>query len=589
SDFARDRQTRSPMVYVGANDGMLHGFYATTGEEAFAYVPNKLLDIREEKILGTEKVYPHANPVDQLATPLYTHKYFVDSTPVAEDVFIKPSDLAPRQWRTVLMGGLGAGGKGYYLVDVTDPGALFASESAATNAVLWEFTDADDTPPTEPDLIGELDPVGEPLKDLGFTLSEPTMALSNVDDATGTEKEWVGIFGNGYNSTSGMAKLFVLFLDHGRNGWDSPGEHDFVKISTGFGVPGPGEPNEGLPNGLGTPALVDVDNDGTVDLAYAGDLLGNLYRFDLRASDPSSWSATRIFRAVYDDGVTVTQQPITEQPTVLEHPDEGYLIVFGSGSFITEEDGVSTDIQSIYGIWDRLEATPLAVSGAPETFKATYLVEQTITNVVTDVGGELETLRIFSDNEVAWAPGSVQGWYIDLDMPRAATTLDGDPNPDLRGEPPPGPQFPGERAVRRFLFRNGNIITTTVIPRGADSCLVAPTGAVLIFDAFQGSNPERPFLDLQNDGVVDENDLIEVGGEEYAASVLYGIGDVGGQLTDPSVLRGPGDTDLLFISGSGAEGGADSLQDLTESADIEGITGPKTGRLSWRELDFNPN
>ena len=112
----------------------------------------------------------------------------------------------------------------------------------------------------------------------------------------------------------------------------------------------------GFPNALGTPALVDRDLNGTVDLAYAGDLLGNLYRFDLSNPNPNNWTVTKLFTATYSDG---TLQPITKQPVVVKHPTQpGFMVIFGTGSYIAKDDARDQNIQSVYGIWDRLDNVP---------------------------------------------------------------------------------------------------------------------------------------------------------------------------------------------------------------------------------------
>src|SRR5262249_44759373 len=210
--------------------------------------------------------------------------------------------------------------------------------------------------------------------------------------------------------TAGIATLFTLFMDDGVDGW-SPG--DFVKLTTGAGVPAVPAQGAGFPNALGTPALVGKDLNGTIDLAYAGDLAGNLYRFDLSDSDPSKWKVTKIFTATYSDG---TLQPITKQPIVVKHPTEqGFMVIFGTGSYVTKEDARDQNIQSVYGIWDRLDDVPAT---AAANTRATRLVKQTVTNVVESVNGVLVTRREITNNPVNYqaegtSPGTY-GWYFDF-------------------------------------------------------------------------------------------------------------------------------------------------------------------------------
>jgi Tfp pilus tip-associated adhesin PilY1 len=585
SDFAAEAYSRTPLVYVGSNDGMMHGFHAGTGEELFAFVPNKLID-------GTRG---YRNALSEFTSPFYQHRMYVDLTPRLNDAFVRtPSSPTDKVWSTILMGGLGAGGKGFFALDVTDPD-IFASEASARDAVMWEFTDEDDTYPV--DALGDplggsvgarLDPLGNPVKDLGNALALPSVVMSNVDDGgSPAEKEWIGVFGNGPNSTAGFAKLFVLFLDKGIDGWD---DGDVVKIDTGYGVPLSPHSLTGFPNGLGTPSAVDADLNGTVDFVYAGDRLGNLFRFDLRDEDPDNWFATRIFTASYSNGVTTTIQPILSQPLVIKHPSEqGFMVIFGTGSYVTRDDARSEDIQSIYAIWDRGESNP--ATAAADT-RETRLVEQELTNIFDNTITPNVTRRVFLATEsVEYRAqdcaetdcsgddddAGTYGWFVDLDMPRATESVTGTAVTDTAGRAPPEAQYPGERAIRRFLIRDGNIITTTVLPALDEfSCFGTRPGAILVMSALDGGDVEEPLIDFNNDGVINAQDLLDFDGEQYSAGLLLSQDDLGGQLVDLSTLGGVGGTDFLFVSG-----GSDTVAYL-----IEGIEDMRTGRLSWRELDF---
>ncbi len=576
SSFADANYTRSPMVYVGANDGMLHAFDAITGQETFAYVPNSIID----NSLAAN------NKLDSFTSTFYLHNYYVDLSPRLNDTYTAITPGGSRAWRTTLVGGLGAGGKGYFALDVTDPATSYSSTPNATNVALWEFTDEDDTYPLTSTgaplggAVGALtDPNGDPVKDLGFALSLPIVTMSNAE--TGGEQDWVAIFGNGPNSTAGVSTLFVLFLDKGLDGWASG---DFRKIPTDFGVPLPGEQFAGYPNGLGSPTAVDADLDGTVDYVYAGDRLGNLFRFDLTSSNPANWSALRLFTATYDyGGGDVRLQPILSRPLVVKHPQQpGFLITFGTGSFITEDDGGDDEIQSIYTIWDNL--TPTNPVTALADTKANRLVQQVMTNEVEDQVSPPRTRRVLTNHPVNYAAGTTGtwGWYVDLDPVRATQTISGAVNPDVTGNAPPAVQFPGERAIRRFIFRDGVIVTTTVLPASDDiSCFGAQPGAILVLNHLTGGDAIDPVIDFSRDGTIDHQDL--VGGTESGASggLLFGWGQLGGnegpdgQLVDLSLLGGSGDTDFLFVSG-----GND-----TTSYRIRGSEDDKTGRLSWMELE----
>ncbi|MEQ8992444.1 MAG: PilC/PilY family type IV pilus protein [Pseudomonadales bacterium] len=568
SQFASAQATRTPVVYVGANDGMLHGFNGVTGDELFAFVPNKIIDSSQG----------HKNPLDLFTSPFYQHRYYVDLSPRLNDVYMRSSRSAVgKSWNTVLLGGLGVGGKGFFALNVTRPDTTYASEVAASSAVLWEFTDEDDTYPVNSSgtplggFVGAItDPLGAPVKDLGYAVSQPVVAMSNVDDGgSPSRREWVALFGNGPNSTAGIAKLFVLFLDRGLNGW---GSGDFVKLDTGFGVQSPPHPLAGYPNYVGTPAAVDTDLNGTVDRVYAGDRLGNLFRFDLSDTDPGNWTVTRLFTATYDDGGTETVQPIVTEPLVIRHPTErGFLVIFGTGSYVTRSDADSSDIQSIYAIWDEGSTSPATAQADTKDLR---LVEQTITNVMDNTFNPPVVRRIVSRNPVNYeqeGPGvpGTYGWYIDLDMVRAVG--------DSTGRTPPSPQFPGEKAIRRLLFRDGAVITTTVLPSLDEfSCFGTRPGSILLFDAATGGDAGRPVVDFNTDGYIDDNDLVDFGGESFAGGLLFNQSDLDGQLVDLSTLGGQGDTDFLFVSGG----------NQTISFQIENLNDSRTGRLSWREMNM---
>ena len=555
SAFRSSNATRSSMVYVAANDGMLHGFDANNGEELLAYLPNSLL-------LGD-----YSTKVIELLNYQYSHRYLFDLTPALNDVYIDADGDGSQQWATLLVAGQGGGAKAYVGLNVTNPDAF--SEAAAATVALWEFTDADDTYPTvagvpltnaDGSQRQDLQDFPKPVKDLGYSFSMPTIAMSNLLNSRG-EHEWVAFFGNGFNSTAGIAKLFVLFVDHGRDGtWCHPdmvynqtltggslptecvGKQDFVKIDTGFGVQG------GYPNGLGTPRGIDSDGNGTVDFAYAGDSFGNLYRFDMRSSDFNEWTSTKIFKAQYEDkfGV-ITPQSITSQPIVTPNPTQtdGYMVIFSTGSYVTEPDASDETVQSIYGIWDRL---------SPQLITADELVQQRFTNINSATYGGLRSL---SSNPLDYSgDGSDKGWFINLDVVAAGNDQDVDP-----------PEFPGERAVRNIQIRGGVAFVNSVIPRGIDSCVDVDGGFSLSFcpgtggaDCFAAGG----VFDLTSDGhfnVADQVNGVMVAGMRFQDAV-------------PS--------DSAFINNQRVTQLSDQSLDMTAT---NTQVGANIGRLSWRQVD----
>lgn len=307
---------RPPVVYAGSNDGMLHAFDAsstgaTKGKELFGYIPSS--------------VYGKLNGVSDLA---FKHQYLVDSSPMLGD-FQKTETENPTTttWGTMLVGGLGAGGKGYYALDVSDQATFSTmSETALSNIAMWEFTSAQDD-------------------DLGYTYNEPSinpvtgtnMQIAKVADATKATGVWRVIVGNGYGSTNGKAALFMLDANSGTE----------TKLIA----------DSGTMNGLSTPTPIDTDRDGLVDTIYAGDLKGNLHKFQFSKivagkyvlATPSDTSpAWRYLGKVYASG-----EPITTAPSVDRGLNGiGWIVSFGTGKLNETADYTATSSAGFYSVLD---------------------------------------------------------------------------------------------------------------------------------------------------------------------------------------------------------------------------------------------
>ena len=413
-------------VFVGANDGMLHAFNAQTGEERFAFIPSL--------------VHDH---LADLSSADYTHRFFVDATPVSKiltfakgnrrtdsldndgDGQIDESDenygdgidnngdgtvdeAAEKGELSLLVGGLGRGGKGFFALDVSLADQITAATPMASLATMlkWEYPrryfdgldndgdsfidEADEATGREylydfagdqtslgganyadgrdNNGDGQLDEAGEKAifikaaadgvdndsdgtvdeedevslayrdDDLGYSYASPAIVRSyrtrNLDSAA--DHPWIVVFGNGYDSQNGRAVLYVL---------DALTGELLRKIDTGVG---------NKDNGLSSPIVVDVNNDDRADFAYAGDLRGNLWKFDLTSSDPTNW------RVAHEDSDGKVQplfsapgQAITTKPDVMAHcTKHGYLVTFGTGKFLGDLDRTDSTQQSIFGIWD---------------------------------------------------------------------------------------------------------------------------------------------------------------------------------------------------------------------------------------------
>ncbi len=355
--FAQDLANRTPALYVGANDGMLHAFSATTGQELFAYVPNGVF----------------AN-LANLTNPTYnqSHEFFVDGSPSAGDV-----QFSDGSWHTIVTGGLNDGGESIYAINVTHPTQLETASGLASH-VLWEFTD--------------------PY--LGLTYSQPQVARIDLNGSPTS----VVIFGSGYDNADGNPYLYVVNAQTGAL---------IDRLSLCSDVPT--ACNSSKANGLSTPVVVPADGSTLDNLVYAGDLQGNLWRIDISSSSPADWTASVLFQA----GSATDPQPITTQPVVSLAPSGApagsLLVMFGTGQFLGTPDLTTTTTQGFYGILDPTPAGGTPPSNYPPGYNK--LVQQTLSDATysyTSSTGQTITLpiRTVTNNTIDWS--SKDGWYLDL-------------------------------------------------------------------------------------------------------------------------------------------------------------------------------
>lgn len=438
--FRNARGARPSMLYVGANDGMLHGFDAATGEERLAYVPEGL----HEKLV-------------ELTRPSYSHAYYVDGSPLTGDLYLgTPGSKDPTRWRTYLAGFLGAGGKGYFVLDVTDPGAF--STADATSLVIADKTAA----------ISMDADVGHILSDPVTEAGDPSLSrqITQMNDG-----RWALVMGNGYNSKNEKAVLLIQYLD---------GAKELIKIAAyKSGVGG---------NGLSAPRLIDLNGDRIADVAYAGDLLGNLWKFDLSAATSKEWrvafSGTPLFVAT-DATPAAARQPITSAPVWKAHPNGGLMLAFGTGRDLTVADRSDIQKQTVYGIRDDTPITrdkainPLTGTGTVTlgstgavTGGRSQLVEQTVGGGVSSApsAGSADAFWTISSNPVAYAgTDAKKGWFLDLPATR-------------------------ERVLRNPGWFDGDLIdiSSTVPAEGADA------GTETCDPHVAGAKGYRTILDIVN-------------------------------------------------------------------------------------------
>ncbi|MBR7801081.1 pilus assembly protein [Undibacterium fentianense] len=414
SKYLTTKKTRAATVFVGSNDGMLHAFDATAdangGKERFAYIPKAVIPFLHE-----------------LAKPNYVHRFYVDGTPSIADAAIGSDSTKP--WKTILVGTTGAGAKSVFALDVTD-----SSTFDKTN-VLWEYNST----------VPAVD------ADLGYTIGVAQIGVMR-------DGRWVAVFGNGFESTSLKAVLYVLDLKTGNL---------IKKIETGIG-------GAGTPNGLSTPKLL-LNADSTIKAAYAGDRQGNLWKFDFvtTGTAPSMVttpglalpSATPLFSAV-DSG---RKQPITTQPQIYPHPEGGNMIVFGTGKIFEDTDAATTDKETLYGIWDKTTTSQVTQS---------QLVEQTLS-----ASGKLYQV---TKNVVPWA--TKRGWFMTLKVKS------------------------GERVVNDPIIFEDQVIFTTLFPGSStDLCVIDGLSTTLQISPLNGGALGYQTIDSDGNGVVDASDTMASG------------------------------------------------------------------------------
>jgi len=392
--FTNTMSTRAPRVYVGANDGMLHAFDAATGNEKWAYIPSLVI-----------------NNLARLAGKPYSHTYFIDGGITIQDAFYDAD------WHTVLVSGLGSGGKGLFALDVTSADLGFETSTAGGDKKV----------------IKELGATND--DDLGHIFGKATITQLNDD-------KWYIITGNGVSSVNGIAKLYLISLE----------TLAVTTISTASG-------SAGAPNGLSAPALVDTNNDGRADIAFAGDIDGDMWKFDLSGSTSGSW---KLAYKLYDG---LASQPISTAPDVANHPQSGHLVLFGTGRLYTATDITDTSVQAMYGVRD--------TGKTPGT--TNHLIQVLSADTDYNSGIYSEEVRTFTTTTpIDWATHN--GWSIDLPA--------------------------GERLLTTPQLRASRVKATITNPNGFSNWLMEMT-----FD--EGGVADNSIYDLNRSGVLDEADRVD--------------------------------------------------------------------------------
>lgn len=542
SSFLSSNRSRPAMIYVGGNDGMLHGFSAADGSEKIAYVPKGII--------------PGLYRLTESTYNAKGHRNFVDGSPMTGDVDMGTGvqdpddpdynpDYAPK-WRTLLVGTLGAGGRGYFVLDVTNPNTFDDTSTIAKEMVILDRTRSTEIN-SDPDcsvLTSTAKTDCEKTliedKDVGHITAPPVLDDINPTQSTQITRmnnnRWAVVLGNGYNSENQRPVLLVQYLDNNKELLRIPvvGTVDVLPtIGTGLAKD----------NGLSAPRLVDINSDGRPDVAYAGDNQGNLWKFDLTNVEDTKWkvafNGSPLFTALGPIALNATTrtvpQPITVAPTAVPNDRQmevgsgaskttvnvgGMMVSFGTGRNVDKNDPSDINVQSIYSVLDntryrtvntskgkRLEVhpgggictpiplpncapVPLALGTGVDTAK---LVKRSVTD---SSSGEYGTMDAITSTDIldktTWKDKN--GWYMDL--------------PNI-----------GERLLKNLsLYDNSNILTifSQIPAKGSnkesnkESCdAVSPDEErqfLTMVNIMDGKKPSVQLMDIEPDGVFDDLD-----------------------------------------------------------------------------------
>lgn len=529
SDYMVDEAGREGVLYVGANDGMLHAFSAPApdcdfsdpanvsctydsngGKELFSYVPRAV----------------YAN-LGNLTDPDFIFRPTVDGPLMARDVYFG------NKWRTILVGGTGLGGRGVFALDVSKPESFGASD------VLWEF-DSDMTPSS-----GCVSNIGScKATDLGYTRTKPYIGrLANG--------KWVVLVSNGYFPDCNLPSVPTAEPENAAKprceaiADQAPSNYSALFVldaETGAMIAELKTPSvSGVTSyGLGPVVLGDYQTDQIDDVAFAGDLMGNLWRFDLTDPNPSKWSVSLAFEGQKAGGKQGIQ-PITTQPRLFPDPwSSRFMVVFGTGKYLGPGDNdLNIPTQALYGIRDLVDG-----SEKPRAALFSKLKQQTLTETAGSGDFSGATMRNLTNHQL---DASNDGWYINFDIAAAK----------------------GERVIvtPAAVFPTNGAVVTTLIPTTENYCDPTSKGAVMMVSAANGGATANGVAALGGGSTVGaRTSAVPTSG---ASPIMGGIGGGVGSTIVPMPIEGIKDDD-----------------GNTVTTPIQ-LDAPVWRRRSWHEIDLS--
>jgi type IV pilus assembly protein PilY1 len=428
ADYVAQKKARTDSgIVLGGNAGMVHVFRGTDGQEVFGYLPQE----------GLSKLSTIA--AKDYGTTSNFHRFFVNGPMNETDVKIDDA------WANLVLGAMGSGGKTFFALRFpTDFGATLDAADLGKDAVLWEKSGKDDG-------------------DIGYMFAD--FAVGKIKGGG-----WKAFIGNGVYSDSGNSVLLVVDI--------ATGSIDKITVD-----------NSGNTGMMGVSLIKDTTTREVVG-AYAGDLKGNVWRFDFEGGSSSEWkvgfSGEPLFVAVNVNG---DRLPITVPPVFVLHPTKGRVVLVGTGRLIDKADSDSIDKQTFFGVWDDVavgEFSSQAVSPFYGQANGRDKLQVQTVNV-TPINDTTGTFYTVDTTPVNWT--SQLGWYMDL-------------------------PFDGQRVLYPSLVLGLDyVFFSTVVPaRDVAQCESSSgKGYNYLLVAADGTQPAKPIFDTNGDGVVDESDQVASG------------------------------------------------------------------------------
>lgn len=488
-EFANTYKARLNFVYAGANGGVFHAFLddvtpninqTDNGKERFGYVPSFVFD-----------------KLRKLEDPSYNHEYYLNGRAAVQDVKTTDTGLSGSEWHTYLVASAGFGGKGIFALDITKPNDVGSSE--IPKVTRWEYFNS--TNPAQGD------------SEMGYQPGSPLLTKMN-------DGKWYAITGNGFQgidspSGTGVAVLYLLqATGPGSSGWDSTTARKITisaaQAGTGF-------------NGLSAPVAADLDDNGTADVLYAGDMLGNLWKFDVRDANPANWKLglnnKPLFKATRPDGA----QPIVMPPAVswerkaesaLNINNKRLMVYFGTGKFVEDCDKAGStctgqsDTATFYGIVDTEEqfngtTAETAADSSFSTITKSQLLEQRIASY-----GSADVAAVAAATGQNVTTSDIEGFRCLL--PRSADGTFGSKCTDADAFATPPIQYgwyadlpvSEERHVGMPRVAGGTIIFNTLIPenRANSVCGFTASSTVMVMNLDDGGQTRQRFAMANSSG-----------------------------------------------------------------------------------------